>query len=349
MARILGLDLGTNSIGWAIVEKDGNDFSLIDKGVRIFSEGVNIEAKTNSESSKAAKRTEFRSARKLKYRRKIRKIELLKVLSDNNLCPKLSDEELNNWRYKKIYPHNDEFRIWLSTDNQDSEEERKKQNKNPYSYRFKAAKENLNLNNKEDRYILGRAFYHIAQRRGFLSNRLDSSDNSIIEDKNSEITSIINDTNSIVDFSESFSEFLSAFDKEDTSNKPLFTLSRAFNTIVKENSTLVYSDLKEKLHERLNKKEFLGPVKRAISDLTEKIQEQNCSTLGEYFYTLYQKGKKIRGEYTHRIDHYLTEFNFICNKQNIPSEIKEAIEKAIFFQRPLKSQKGLVAKCPLEN
>lgn len=349
MAKILGLDLGTNSIGWAIVEKDGNDFSLIDKGVRIFSEGVNIEAKTNSESSKAAKRTEFRSARKLKYRRKIRKIELLKVLSDNNLCPKLSDEELNNWRYKKIYPHNDEFRIWLSTDNQDSEEERKKQNKNPYSYRFKAAKENLNLNNKEDRYILGRAFYHIAQRRGFLSNRLDSSDNSIIEDKNSEITSIINDANSIVDFSKLFSEFLSSFDKDEASNKQLFTLSRAFNTIVKENSTLVYSDLKEKLHERLNKKEFLGPVKRAISDLTEKIQEQNCSTLGEYFYTLYQKGKKIRGEYTHRIDHYLTEFNFICNKQNITSEIKEAIEKAIFFQRPLKSQKGLVAKCPLEN
>lgn len=54
MAKILGWDLGTNSIGWAIVEKEGNDFSLIDKGVRIFSEGVNIEAKTNSESSKAA-------------------------------------------------------------------------------------------------------------------------------------------------------------------------------------------------------------------------------------------------------------------------------------------------------
>ncbi|HJR99728.1 MAG TPA: hypothetical protein VJ780_02230, partial [Flavobacterium sp.] len=75
MAKILGLDLGTNSIGWAIVENDNNDFSLLDKGVRIFSEGVNIEAKTNSESSKAAKRTEYRSARKLKYRRKIRKIE----------------------------------------------------------------------------------------------------------------------------------------------------------------------------------------------------------------------------------------------------------------------------------
>ena len=30
MAKILGLDLGTNSIGWAIVDKDGADFSLID-------------------------------------------------------------------------------------------------------------------------------------------------------------------------------------------------------------------------------------------------------------------------------------------------------------------------------
>jgi CRISPR-associated endonuclease Csn1 len=142
---------------------------------------------------------------------------------------------------------------------------------------------------------------------------------------------------------------LSSFDKDEVSNKPLFALSRAFNTIVKENSTLAFTELKEKLHERLNKKEFLGPVKRAISDLTEKIKDQKCSTLGEYFYILYQRGEKIRGEYTHRIDHYLTEFNFIFNKQNIAIEIKEAIEKAIFFQRPLKSQKGLVAKCPLEN
>ena len=153
MAKILGLDLGTNSIGWAIVEKNNSDFTLIDKGVRIFSEGVNIEAKTNSESSKAAKRTEFRSSRKLKYRRKIRKIGLLKVLSDNDFCPKLLDIELKDWRYKKIYPQNNEFRIWLSTDNQEKEDDRKLQSKNPYAYRFKAAIDNLNLKNKEDRYI----------------------------------------------------------------------------------------------------------------------------------------------------------------------------------------------------
>jgi CRISPR-associated endonuclease Csn1 len=349
MSKILGLDLGTNSIGWAIVDKKGNDFSLIDKGVRIFSEGVNIEAKTNSESSKAAKRTEFRSARKLKYRRKIRKIDLLKILSDNSFCPKLSDEELNDWRYKKIYPKNDDFRIWLSTDSQNDETERKKQKNNPYYFRYIATRELLDLNLKQDKLNLGRAFYHIAQRRGFLSNRLDSSDNSIIEEKKFDLTSIINYANTAIEFLEQFNEFLSSYDKEETADKPLFTISRAFNAILKEHSNLSYDDLKEKLLERLNKKEFLGPVKRAISDLTEKIEVSNCKTLGEYFYTLYEQGEKIRGEYTHREDHYLSEFELICEKQKVPNDLKEKIEKAIFFQRPLKSQKGLVAKCPLET
>lgn len=349
MAKILGLDLGTNSIGWAIVDKDGSEFSLVDKGVRIFSEGANIEAKTNSESSKASQRTDYRSGRKLKYRRKIRKIDLLKVLSDNDLCPKLSDEELSDWRYKKIYPQNDVFRKWLSTDNQDNEDERKEQKNNPYYFRFIAVKNTLNLNRKQERYNIGRAFYHIAQRRGFLSNRLDSSDNSIIEDKKFDITSLINESHSIVEFSELFSDFLSSFDKDEAIEKPLFTLSRAFNAIVKDNPKLVYNDLKERLIERLNKKEFLGPVKRAISDLSEKIENTGCSTLGEYFYTLYEKGKKIRGEYTHREDHYLKEFETICNKQNISKVLGDIIKETIFFQRPLKSQKGLVAKCPLEN
>ncbi|RKS02928.1 type II CRISPR RNA-guided endonuclease Cas9 [Flavobacterium sp. 102] len=349
MAKILGLDLGTNSIGWAIVDKDGSEFALVDKGVRIFSEGVNIEAKTNSESSKAAKRTEYRSARKLKYRRKIRKIDILKVLSDNDLCPKLSDDDLNKWRYKKIYPQNDEFRVWLSTDSHENENERKKQNENPYFFRYRSANESLNLNNKKDRFVLGRAFYHIAQRRGFLSNRLDSSDNSIIEEKKDEITSLINDAVTIFDFSEMFSDFLLNFDKDEASDKPLFALSRAFNTIIKEQAVLNYNDLKEKLIERLNRKEFLGPVKRAISDLSEKIVKSNCSTLGQYFYTLHQTGQKIRGEYTHREDHYLAEFNFISDKQSLDTELREKIKEAIFFQRPLKSQKGLVAKCPLEN
>lgn len=36
MTKILGIDTGTNSLGWAIVEKQADDYYLLDKGVNIF-------------------------------------------------------------------------------------------------------------------------------------------------------------------------------------------------------------------------------------------------------------------------------------------------------------------------
>ena len=56
MTKILGIDTGTNSLGWAIVEKQADNYNLLDKGVNIFQEGVKIEK--GIESSKAAERTE---------------------------------------------------------------------------------------------------------------------------------------------------------------------------------------------------------------------------------------------------------------------------------------------------
>ena len=38
--KTLGIDLGTNSIGWAIVENLENTHRLLDSGVMIFQEGV---------------------------------------------------------------------------------------------------------------------------------------------------------------------------------------------------------------------------------------------------------------------------------------------------------------------
>lgn len=75
--------------------------------------------------------------------------------------------------------------------------------------------------------------------------------------------------------------------------------------------------------------------------------------LGDYFYSLYNKGEKIRNHYTARNEHYLAEFKAICEKQkldkNLGPEIVRQIEKAIFDQRPLKSQKGQVGKCVFEK
>lgn len=47
MTKILGIDTGTNSLGWAIVEKKAEQYCLLDKGVNIFQEGVNIDKATS--------------------------------------------------------------------------------------------------------------------------------------------------------------------------------------------------------------------------------------------------------------------------------------------------------------
>ena len=357
MAKILGLDLGTNSIGWAIVDKDGNDFLLVDKGVRIFSEGVKSEK--GIESSRAAERTGFRSARKLKYRRKLRKYETLKVLSKNNMCP-LSIEEVEEWKKSgfKQYPLNPEFLKWLRTDED--------KNINPYVYRDIASKQKVSL------FELGRALYHIAQRRGFLSNRLDQSAEGILEEHCPQIVALIEDCNSnteiLIELKDHFFNVgildetnKGGFKKElDEGEAKLKTLYNALLGIVKRNENK-FVTAKEEIIARLNRKEDLGKVKGKIKDISQAMIDGNFETLGQYFFSLYYKSK-IRNQYTSREEHYLEEFNIICEKQGIgeinayellPEKkyngLAKDLYKAIFFQRPLKSQKGLIGKCSFEK
>ena len=260
MERILGIDTGTNSLGWAIVEKNDSGYKLLEKGTNIFAEGVKIEG---IESSKAAERTEHRSVRKHYWRRKVRKIRLLAVLIDNDLCPPLSQNDLRLWRLKKKYPMNDDFMAWQRTDDKGCV--------NPYRFRYICLTQKLDLSDQTQRYILGRALYHLNQRRGFLSNRKEAA------------------------------------------------------------------------------KESEGAVKEGISDLTAAMEEAGCTYLGEYFYQLYNRGEKIRSHYTSRKDHYLKEFHAICKKQELDAPLVEKLERAIFTQRPLKSQKGTVGVCTFEK
>ena len=352
MTKILGLDLGTNSIGWAIVDKDGTDFSLLDKGVRIFSEGVKSEK--GIESSRAAERTGYRSARKIKYRRKLRKYETLKVLSMNGMCP-LSIEEVEEWKKSgfKEYPLNPEFLKWLRTD--------EVENINPYFFRDKASKQKATL------FELGRALYHIAQRRGFLSNRLDQSADGVIELHRPNIEDKILDLNSIEELSLEIKDYFEGLDileknsKDlDEGDKKLKTLYNSLDKIIKSNSDDV-EKAKIELLQRLNRKEDQGAVKQHIGELSQAMKEGNFATLGQYFYSLYNKGK-IRNQYTAREEHYLKEFEVLCKTQNILGIIENEqlpekrytglakdLYRAIFFQRPLKSQKGLIGKCSLEK
>ena len=263
--RILGIDTGTNSLGWAVVDRcDDLTCSLISKGSLIFQEGVKIEK--GVESSKAAERTEHRALRKQYYRRRLRKIEVLKVLVEFGWCPYLSPEELHLWHVKKIYPKDDSFMLWQRTN--DNYEE------NPYYYRHISLHKQLDLRELADRYVLGRAMYHLSQRRGFLSNRLEQGNN-----------------------------------------------------------------------------DETGKVKEGITSLSKSILEAGCKYLGDYFYKIYkEKGntERIRTRYTDREEHYKKEFYAICKQQNLSMEQISRLERALYFQRPLKSQRSGVGKCTFE-
>lgn len=357
MAKILGLDLGTNSIGWAIVEKEDNDFSLVDKGVRIFSEGVKSEK--GIESSRASERTSYRSARKIKYRRKLRKYQTLKVLSINGMCP-LSIDEVEEWKKSgfKKYPLNPEFLKWLRTDEDE--------NINPYAFRDRASKIKVNL------FEVGRAFYHIAQRRGFLSNRLDQSAEGILEEHCPVIQSTIDDLGSTDELIAELKYYFfntgiidesikGGFKKDlDEGEYKLKTLYNALKAIAIKNGNDIVK-VKEEIIARLNRKEDLGAVKREIGEISQAMIDGNFSTLGQYFFSLYNKDR-IRNKYTAREEHYLKEFEIVCKVQGIQgineneqlpekrySELTKDLYKAIFFQRPLKSQKGLIGKCSFEK
>ncbi|MBU3663661.1 MAG: hypothetical protein FGM41_10770, partial [Bacteroidetes bacterium] len=69
---ILGLDLGTNSIGWALIEKDSekNEGKILGIGSRIIpmsQETIGLFAE-GSKISQTADRTNYRSIRRLRER-----------------------------------------------------------------------------------------------------------------------------------------------------------------------------------------------------------------------------------------------------------------------------------------
>ncbi|MCL2413055.1 MAG: hypothetical protein FWC98_02845 [Bacteroidales bacterium] len=92
--KTLGLDLGTNSIGWAIRDTERDENQIIDNGVGVFQKGVG-DGKSG-EFSLAAERRKNRSKRRLYNAKRYRKWELLKILIENGMCP-LTLEELRLW------------------------------------------------------------------------------------------------------------------------------------------------------------------------------------------------------------------------------------------------------------
>lgn len=131
MKYSLGLDIGTTSIGWAVIDLDNN--RVHDVGVRIFEKPEDPQ----SGKSLAEPRRTARSTRRRLKRRRQRLNTLKQFFITNNL---LTAEEI-----EKLLAPDCKF--------------------NPYEIREKAINEKVS---NEELFV---ALYHIAKRRGYKSNR----------------------------------------------------------------------------------------------------------------------------------------------------------------------------------
>ena len=139
MKRILGLDLGAGSIGWALIKEETDATSIVALGSRIipYNEMEGQEFSRGIGESRNSIRTKARTARKGYDRYQLRRKYLVNILKENGMMP---SEEL-----KKL----PKMQLW--------------------ELRSKAVNEEIS---KEE---LGRLLLWLNQKRGYKSSSSDAN------------------------------------------------------------------------------------------------------------------------------------------------------------------------------
>ncbi|MRM83804.1 type II CRISPR RNA-guided endonuclease Cas9 [Riemerella anatipestifer] len=382
MKIILGLDLGTNSIGWALVreaQKEGEKSEIIKLGVRV--NPLTVDEKTNFEAGRPlstnADRTAKRSARRNLQRYKLRRKNLIDLLIKNQLIDK--DTPLTE--------------IGKNTTHQTLE------------LRAKAARERIEL---ED---LARVFLAINKKRGYRSSRKVNNEEEGQAVDGMAVAKKLYDENLtpgqyayellskgkkyVPDFYRS--DLQAEFDSIWKYQKQFYSqvlLDELYKELKGKNKSQTWAICKEpfaiegiKLSEKgadlklkkyqlraeglarkldlellaivlqeinsdLNKSSgYLG----AISDRSKELYF-NKETVGENLWKQIQKNPhtSLKNQVFYRQD-YLDEFEQIWEIQaqfhpQLTLALKEQIrDVVIFYQRKLKSQKGLLSFCQFES
>ena len=89
--HIIGLDIGTNSLGWCLLKEfEDGTIEIIKTGVHIFPIGTIVDDVSNKEKTKNEQRRSYRGASRMRYRFKLRRGNLKEVLSSLGMLPDYS-------------------------------------------------------------------------------------------------------------------------------------------------------------------------------------------------------------------------------------------------------------------
>jgi CRISPR-associated endonuclease Csn1 len=325
--KIIAFDLGSNSIGATI--RNPFEEEQFEKAIVVtFDTGVAKDSTSGQYTvSLAANRTNKRSVRRLYQSRKYKLWSLLEALihDKNNLYCPIQPESLKRWKHYdkeqaqkgnsgRQYPVDDAaFNDWIKLDfNNDGIPDYI----SPYQLRNELATIKLDFSIEENRFKLGRALYHIAQHRGFKSSKIVKNKDDEKDNKNTELTADAAIENAIGAEKKKQERFYDEVTKlEFTINQEEDTIGTIYALI--ENEGIHNPDrktegirIRKELHQFVTRKLLIKEVK--------KIFEFQELDFGSIFKD--KKGNPV-------------------NYQN----------STIFKQRPLRSQKGLVGICTLEN
>jgi len=393
MKKILGLDLGTTSIGWALVnekESEKEKSTIIKTGVRIIHMDNFVSTSSGKESkdplkdfisgngiSPNAGRTLKRGARRSLQRYKLRRIELIKLLKQHNLI----------------------------TDNSILAEEGKESTHSLWKLRAKAATEEVSLND------FTRILLAINKKRGYKSNRKAQGDDEGTAIDGMEVANVLyekqitpgqyaydllsqdkkyipefyrsdlqDEFNKIWNFQQQFYvNVLTDELKEEVNGKkkghtykiceaPFELVGVKRHTKGKELKLENYRWRVDGLNQQLTLEQLVvvlqeinGQISNSsgylgeISDRSKKLIIEGL-TVGQYLYQQIKENPhtRLKNQVFYRQD-YLNEFNKIWKTQaqfhsELTGELKKEIsDVVIFYQRRLKSQKGLISICELEG
>ena len=348
MKKVLGLDLGTNSIGWAVIESELNDENIeqlkgiVSSGSRI----IPMDAATLSDfdkgnsKSQTAERTRLRGIRRLLERCLLRRERLLRVLSIMGFLPEHYANQIN--RYGKFIADAEPKLAWKQSNGgkyeflfKDSFQEMlnefaaahpyllKEGKKIPYDWTLYYLRKKA-LSQKIDKKELAWILLSFNQKRGYYQLRGEEKEQQ--------------DENKLVEYHTL--KVVSIEDSGDRKGKDIWynvglengwVYRRASSTpldwVGKVKEFIVTTDLD---NEGKPKKDKEGKVKRSFRAPKEddwalvkvRTQEQiNSSgkTVGTYIYDsiLNNPTQKVRGKLVHTIDRkfYKDELTQILNKQ----------------------------------
>jgi CRISPR-associated endonuclease Csn1 len=295
----VGLDLGSNSLGWfvAYLEKHGDRYepvALGPGGVRIFPDGRDPQSGT----SNAVDRRMARGARKRRDRFVERRKDLIAALIKHSLLPADARERKALGKF------------------------------DPYALR-KAA-----LTDALPAHHVGRALFHLNQRRGFQSNRkTDSkqSEDGAIKQAASKLEAAMREENAGT---------LGAFLADKHLSAPYEVRQKAMRAeLVRLEKDHLTGNARKKAWAKVRKRLF-GDVVLPPKDAPDGVRARATITGTKASYDFYPTRAMLHDE-----------FSAIWAAQSVhhpamTDEARTEIEHIIFFQRPLKP--AIVGKCTLD-